>query len=75
MSGEITIEEYAFFRHSVSVLTGTHDVTKFDRGRHVGVPKTGRDVVIGRGAWVFSNALVLGPCRIGSTPSWPRRPW
>jgi len=29
------------------------------------VPKTGRDVVIGRGAWVSSNALVLGPCRIG----------
>ena len=64
-SGEITIEEYAFFGHNVSVLTGTHDVTKFDRERQVGVPKTGRDVVIGRGAWVSSNALVLGPCRIG----------
>lgn len=64
-SGEITIEEHAFFGHSVSVLTGTHDVTRFDRARQVGVPKTGRDVVIGRGAWVSSNALVLGPCRIG----------
>jgi len=63
--GEITIEEYALFGHSVSVFTGTHDVTKFDRARQVGVPKTGRDVVIGRGAWVSSNALVLGPCRIG----------
>ncbi len=64
-SGEITIEEYAFFGHSVSVLTGTHDISKRDRERQVTVPKSGRDVVIGRGAWVSSNALVLGPCRIG----------
>jgi len=64
-SGEITLEEFCFFGHNVSVLTGTHDITLFDRERQVGVPKTGRDVVIGRGAWVSSNALVLGPCRIG----------
>ena len=64
-SGEITVEEYAFFGHNVSVLTGTHDVTTFDRARQITVPKTGRDVVIGRGVWVSSNALVLGPCRIG----------
>ena len=64
-SGEITVEEYAFFGHSVSVLTGTHDITTFDRERQIAVPKTGRDVIIGRGAWVSSNALVLGPCRIG----------
>lgn len=64
-SGEITVEEYAFFGHSVSVLTGTHDITKFDRERQIGVPKTGRDVVIGRGVWVSSNAMVLGPCHIG----------
>lgn len=64
-SGNITVGEYAFFGHSVSVLTGTHDINSFDRARQVGVPKTGRDIVIGRGAWVSSNALVLGPCRIG----------
>jgi acetyltransferase-like isoleucine patch superfamily enzyme len=64
-SGEITVEEYAFFGHGVSILTGTHDITLFDRERQVGVPKSGRDVVIGRGAWVSTNALVLGPCRIG----------
>lgn len=64
-SGDITLEEYCFFGHNVSVLTGTHDINLFDRERQVGVPKSGRDVVIGRGAWVSSNALVLGPCRIG----------
>jgi len=47
------------------VLTGTHDITKFDRARQVGVPKSGRDVVIGRGVWVSTGALVLGPCHIG----------
>ena len=64
-SGEITVEEYAFFGHGVAILTGTHDITVFDRERQVGVPKRGRDVVIGRGAWISTNALVLGPCRIG----------
>jgi acetyltransferase-like isoleucine patch superfamily enzyme len=64
-SGEITVEEYAFFGHRVSILTGTHDITTFDRVRQVAVPKSGRDVVIGRGAWISTNALVLGPCRIG----------
>ena len=64
-SGEITVEEYAFFGHGVAILTGTHDITTFDRERQVAVPKSGRDVVVGRGAWVSTNALVLGPCRIG----------
>lgn len=64
-SGSITVEEHAFFGHGVGVLTGTHDIALRDRERQVGVPRSGRDVVIGRGAWVSTNALVLGPCRIG----------
>jgi len=64
-SGEITVERYAFFGHNVSVLTGTHDITTFDAVRQVAVPKSGRDIVIGRGVWVSSNATVLGPCTIG----------
>jgi acetyltransferase-like isoleucine patch superfamily enzyme len=64
-SGEITVEEYAFFGHGVAILTGTHDIRTFDRERQVAVPKSGRDVVVGRGAWISTNALVLGPCRIG----------
>ena len=43
-SGEITVGEYAFFGHGVGVLTGTRDVTAFDRVRQVAVPKSGRDV-------------------------------
>ncbi len=65
-SGHITVGEYAFFGHNVSVLTGTHDWTKFGAERQVAVPKSGRDVVIEEGAWVSSNAIVVAPCRIGA---------
>jgi acetyltransferase-like isoleucine patch superfamily enzyme len=65
-SGEITVGEYAFFGHNVSILTGTHDFTKFGAERQVAVPKSGRDVVIEEGAWVSSNAIVVAPCRIGA---------
>ncbi|MDQ6687459.1 MAG: acyltransferase [Actinomycetota bacterium] len=65
-SGEITVGEYAFFGHNVSVLTGTHDWTTFGAERQLAVPKSGRDVVIEEGVWVSSNAIIVGPCRIGA---------
>ncbi|HKH55717.1 MAG TPA: glycosyltransferase [Propionibacteriaceae bacterium] len=65
-SGDITVGDYAFFGHSVSVLTGTHDWTKFGAERQVAVPQSGRDVVIEEGAWVSSNAIIVAPCRIGA---------
>jgi acetyltransferase-like isoleucine patch superfamily enzyme len=60
------VGEYAFFGHNVSVLTGTHDITTFGRERQLTIPRSGRDIVIEEGAWVASNAMVLGPCRIGA---------
>ena len=65
-SGTITVGEYAFFGHNVSVLTGTHDINTFGRERQLAIPRTGRDIVIGEGAWVASNTTVLGPCVIGA---------
>jgi acetyltransferase-like isoleucine patch superfamily enzyme len=65
-SGDVTIGEYAFFGHNVSVLTGTHDWTKFGAERQVAVPPSGRDVVIEEGAWVSSNVVIVAPCRIGA---------
>jgi len=65
-SGEITVGEYAFFGHNVSVLTGTHDWTTVGAERQVAVPKSGRDVVIEEGVWVSSHAIVVAPCRIGA---------
>lgn len=64
-SGHITVGDHAFFGHNVSVLTGSHDVKKFGAERQKSIPKEGRDVVIGEGVWVASNATVLGPCTIG----------
>ena len=64
-SGNITVEEYVFFGHNVCVLTGTHDYNQFELDRQYAIPKSGRDVIIKRGAWVASNVTVLGPCVIG----------
>jgi acetyltransferase-like isoleucine patch superfamily enzyme len=64
-SGDITVGQHAFFGHSVAILTGTHDFTQFGADRQVAVPKTGRDVFIGEGAWLSSFAIVVGPCSIG----------
>ena len=63
--GHVTVGEHAFFGHNVSVLTGTHDVKKFGPERKDAIVREGRDVVIGEGVWIASNATVLGPCAIG----------
>jgi acetyltransferase-like isoleucine patch superfamily enzyme len=63
-SGSITIEDGAFFGHSVSVITGTHDADAVGEKRRC-FPTSGRDIVIKRGAWIASNATILGPCVIG----------
>jgi acetyltransferase-like isoleucine patch superfamily enzyme len=65
-SGHVTVERNAFFGHNVHVLTGTHDFTKLGRERQVAIPREGRDVVVEEGAWVASDALILGPCVIGA---------
>jgi acetyltransferase-like isoleucine patch superfamily enzyme len=66
VSGSITIEPYAFLGHHVSLLTGTHDIGRFGPERQRAIPTEGHDIHIEEGAWVASNATVLGPCRIGA---------
>lgn len=65
-SGSITVERSAFFGHGVSVLTGTHDIDVLGLERQRAIPPEGRDIHIGEGAWLASNATILGPCRIGA---------
>ena len=62
--GTITIEDYVLFGTGVAVLTGTHDVEKFFLER-MKAPASGRDIVICTGAWIASNAVVIGPCVVG----------
>jgi len=64
-SGDVYIEDFVFFGHNVSVLTGTHAADQFDLNRQRAVPPTGRDIRIGRGAWINSGAIIIGPCTIG----------
>ncbi len=64
-SGKIIVEDHVFFGHNVTLLTGTHDYNKFDRERQISYPESGRDIVIERGAWIASNAIILAPCRVG----------
>jgi len=64
-SGHITLGEYTFTGHNVSLLTGTHDIQKKGVARMTGHPSEGRDIIIGKGVWICSNATVLGPCTIG----------
>jgi acetyltransferase-like isoleucine patch superfamily enzyme len=64
-SGNVVIEDYVFFGHNVSLLTGTHDYKKTDSERQLSAPKSGRDIIIKRGAWIATNATIIGPCIIG----------
>ncbi len=65
VSGDVYISDYVFFGHSVSLLTGTHDHTKKNYNRQSSVPSTGRDIYIGKGVWIGSNATIIGPSQIG----------
>lgn len=59
-SGKIVIGDYCFFGHDCMVLTGTHEVNEVDDARINNHPIEGRDIIIGRGVWVSSRAMVLG---------------
>lgn len=64
-SGNITIEDWVFFGHNVSIITGMHNYYSFDKDRQEDFPSSGRDVIIKRGSWVASNSTIVGPCIIG----------
>ena len=66
ISGSITIGEYTFLSHNVSIITGTHDYHLLGKERrYVPAPKDGNDIIIGNGVWIGTNAIILGPCIIG----------
>ncbi len=64
-SGKIIIEDYVFCGHNVCIITATHDYKKTGIERMYTIPQSGRDVIIKKGAWIASNATILGPCIIG----------
>lgn len=66
VSGNVTIGDYTFLGHNVSLLTGTHNYKKIGFERQLDVPPCGRDIVIEEGVWLASNVTVLAPCHIGA---------
>ncbi|MDQ6838074.1 MAG: acyltransferase [Actinomycetota bacterium] len=65
VSGEITVENWVMIAHGVHLVTGEHDITKFGVERQLAAPYYERDIVIEEGAWLATNVIVLGPCRVG----------
>lgn len=64
-SGRIVVGDYTFAGHNASIITGTHRYESFLADRLTDIPREGRDVVVGRGVWIGSHAVILGPCEIG----------
>jgi len=65
ISGKIVVGEYSFTGHNVSLLTGTHQYKLKMKERMLEFPLENRDIIIGKGVWIGSNAVVIGPCHIG----------
>ncbi|MBM7331737.1 hypothetical protein JS562_54220, partial [Agrobacterium sp. S2] len=45
-------------------LTGTHNISQRAEQRQL-FPTEGRDIIIGEGVWIATNATIIGPCSIG----------
>lgn len=65
ISGNVSIGEWVMLAHGVHLVTGQHDITKFNGERQLAAPFHGRDITVEEGAWLATNVTVLGPCRIG----------
>ena len=63
--GNITLEDFAFLGHNTSLITGTHDTLLKNHARQAAIPSSGRDIIIGGGAFLGANSTIIGPCRIG----------
>lgn len=64
-SGTIRIEDHVMCSHNVCLITGEHPLERYGQDRMDAFPTAGRDIVVRRGAWICSNATVLGPCVLG----------
>lgn len=61
--GKVTIDDYAFFGHGVSLLARGHDYTVFNEARHATI--TERPIHIQEGAWIGSKTIILGGVTVG----------
>jgi acetyltransferase-like isoleucine patch superfamily enzyme len=64
-SGWIYIGDWSFFGQDCAVLTGEHPSWERMDARQQSIVSEGNDIVIGKGVWIASRAIIIGPCRIG----------
>jgi acetyltransferase-like isoleucine patch superfamily enzyme len=64
-SGWIIIEDDATVKPNSMLITGTHDFTKIGAARRNAYPKSGRDIIVKKGAWIGPGVIVLGNITIG----------
>lgn len=68
-SGSITIGDETIFGHNCMLITGIHEFFQGKRKKiskdTSDVPDKGRDIYIGKGCWIASGAIILGPVKIG----------
>jgi hypothetical protein len=67
-SGRIAVGADTVFGDDVKLLTGKHlhigDAT-MQGVEHQAVPEEGRDIIVGRGCYIGTGAIVIGPVMIG----------
>lgn len=64
-SGIVIIREHAMLAAGVSLIAGTHDMSKSGPERKSAIPHSGFDIVIEEGAFIGANVTIVGPCTIG----------
>jgi acetyltransferase-like isoleucine patch superfamily enzyme len=63
-NGNIFIDEDSFTGHNVMLLTGYHDYNKFGKDRIKVSEIRDRHIIIGKGVWICSGCIIIGPCYI-----------
>jgi len=66
-SGMIIIEDYVTLKPNSMLITGTHDFSTRDLERRNAYPRSGRDIIVRKGAWIGPGAIVLGKVTIGES--------
>ena len=68
-SGHIYIGDYTIFGHNCMIITGRHEFLNGKRKKLVTggpeAPTSGYDIVIGKGCWIASGAIISGGVTIG----------
>jgi acetyltransferase-like isoleucine patch superfamily enzyme len=65
VSGHIYVGAWSFFGQDCAVLTGEHPSWKQLDNRQLEIVTECNHIVIGKGVWIASRAIIIGPCRIG----------